>query len=215
MPRSIFCKKIIVCEGATEVGICRAMDKWRRKKGKPQMSFKDCAYVDGTGDTIVQRVDEISKSGLKTALLCDSDKPKINEKKSDWKENGISIFDCDDTLCLETQIFRDLPWEAIQELIDYVVKSHNKKEEDFKTSLKSKYANSSSFPENWKNSDTQEMREALAKASLVNNHNNKPWFKVLHHGEMLGNIIFKHFDDIDKDAHIKITLTELSNWIDI
>ncbi|MBW2741665.1 MAG: ATP-binding protein, partial [Deltaproteobacteria bacterium] len=72
-PEAFFAKKVIICEGATEIGICRAMDKWRRTTEKSQMSFKDCAYVDGTGNTIVQRVDEINAVGLKTALFCDSD----------------------------------------------------------------------------------------------------------------------------------------------
>jgi putative ATP-dependent endonuclease of the OLD family len=77
-PEAFFAKKVIVCEGATEVGICRAMDVWRRTSSKSQMSFKDCAYVDGTGNTIVQRVDEISAVGLNTALFCDSDLVIIN-----------------------------------------------------------------------------------------------------------------------------------------
>ena len=213
-PEAFFAKKVIICEGATEVGICRAMDKWRKQNFKEQMSFRDCAYVDGTGDTIVQRVNEINEAGLKTALFCDSDLETINEHKHQWEEVGVSIFDCEDTLCLEMQVFQDLPWAAIQDLADYVVNSHNKDEDNFKTSLKSKYTNMYPFPESWRNSDTPEMREALAKASLVKTNNNKPWFKALHHGEMLGNIIFKHFDDMRESARIKTTLANLSEWID-
>ena len=53
-PEAFFAKKVIVCEGATEVGICRSLDKWRKQNSKEQMSFKDCAYVDGTGSTIIK-----------------------------------------------------------------------------------------------------------------------------------------------------------------
>ena len=212
-PEAFFAKKVIICEGATEIGICRAMDKWRRTNGYPQMSFKDCAYVDGTGNTLAQRVSEINDAGIKTALFCDSDVTKINEKKSQWKTNGVSIFDCEDTFCLEQQIFKDLPWVAITKLIDYVVSNHKRgSTEAVKSSISTKYSSSSNtFPDNWINTDTLEMRNAMASASVVKE---KEWFKALHHGEFLGDTIFDHIDTLDQNSHLRKMFTELSNWID-
>ena len=214
-PEAFFAKKVIICEGATEVGICRAMDKWRRSKDKKRMSFRDCAYIDGTGDTIVQRVDEINRAGLKTALFCDSDKPIINDKKDGWQTVGVSIFDCDNDLCLEEQVFKDLPWIAIQELFNYVIKSHYKNEEAFQESLSAKYVSSTStpFPDIWRNSDTTEMKNALAEASK-GSRDREAWFKKLHHGETTGDIIFNHFDEIDSTSKLKCSLSALSDWID-
>jgi putative ATP-dependent endonuclease of the OLD family len=77
-PEAFFAQKVIICEGATEVGVCRALDKWRKRNSKQQMSFKDCAYIDGTGNTIVERVNEIKGVGIKTALFCDSDLEVVN-----------------------------------------------------------------------------------------------------------------------------------------
>lgn len=211
-PEAFFAKKVIICEGATEIGICRAMDKWRRTNDKPQMSFKDCAYVDGTGNTIVQRVNEINDVGIKTALFCDSDLPVINSEKDQWRAGGVFVFDCEDTLYFEQQVFKDLPWVAIKKLIDYVVKNHKHGSlEAVKSSISAKYPSGNTFPDDWENANTQEMRETIASASVVKE---KEWFKAIHHGEALGDIIFAHFDDLDVNSKLKRILTGLSDWVD-
>ena len=211
-PEAFFAKKVIVCEGATEIGICRAMDKWRKQNSIPQMSFKDCAYVDGGGSNIIQRIPEIKReSALMVSAFCDSDCKKINEEKPQWKKDGVTIFDCDDGFCIEKQVFQDLPWSAIKELIDYVIRTHkNGYEEYLKQSIQSKYPPRKNFPDDWKTTDNAEIREALTLASTAKDNR---WFKAIHHGEALGNIIFSHFDDIDESSRLKTILTGLSAWI--
>lgn len=207
-PEAFFAKKVIVCEGATEVGICRSMDKWRKQNSKEQMSFKDCAYVDGTGNTIVQRVEEINEAGLKTALFCDSDLTKINEKKSQWEVDGISIFDCDDMLCLEQQVFQDLSWDGVKSLLQY---AKDKNSASFATA----FADYISSPlEEW--ADTEDLRNKIISIfkTKSNGSSGKKWFKAIHHGEALGDIVFRHFHEIDKNTRLKSILTDLSNWID-
>jgi AAA15 family ATPase/GTPase len=206
-PEAFFSKKVIICEGATEIGICRAIDKWRVYNSHSPMSLLDCAYVDGTGSTIVQRVKEIHESGLKTGLFCDSDLPTINDKKSKWQQDGIRVFDCDDGLCLEQQIFKDMPWDGVKSLLEYA-KSNNSDSFD------------GTFPEhknieidNWK--DSKELRETIiSKFKSNGGESGKNWFKQLHHGEMVGEIIFKHIDSICDDSCLRKTLSGLSNWID-
>jgi hypothetical protein len=211
-PEAFFSKKVIICEGATEVGICRAMDKWRRTIGKPQMAFRDCSYVDGTGDTIVQRVKEIKAVGIDTALFCDSDKDIINDRKVEWIESGVSIFDCENEFCMERQLFNDLPWATIQELLQYVLKHHkNGNLSALKTTISSKYPKKIKFPDDWQNLDTTDMRIAIAEASVVKK---KEWFKAIHHGEALGDIVFNGFDKIEKHKFTKLTFSNLSKWID-
>jgi len=210
-PEAFFAQKVIVCEGATEVGICRALDSWRKLNNKPSMSFQNCAYVDGKGNTLIDRVDTINEVGILMAVLCDSDCSEVNDLKSGWTNNGVTIFDCESDLCFERQVFRDLPWAAILESVDYVIKVHKKTEESLVDSLKSKFPDKNRFPKNWKISDTPEMRETLAKASIVRE---KEWFKSIHHGEALGNIIFKFFNDIRPTTRLCQILTTLSNWVD-
>jgi putative ATP-dependent endonuclease of OLD family len=208
-PEAFFSKKVIVCEGATEVGICRAMDKWRRTRDMPQMAFKDCSYVDGTGSTIVQRVEEINGAGLKTALFCDSDLKTINEKKEAWINGGISVFDCDDELCIEQQVFKDIPWNGLKELLQYA-------ESENTNSFYSVFSGLKNTPiEKWIDETTTRAKIISEFKPKKNNESaGKNWFKALHHGEVLGGILFKYFDDFDRESGIKKILEGLLSWID-
>ena len=47
-----------------------------------------------------------------------------------------------------------------------------------------------------------------------NGSSGKKWFKAIHHGEALGEIVFKQFDEIEDGTHLKTILTGLSDWID-
>ena len=207
-PEAFFAKKVIVCEGATEIGICRALDKWRRSKTHPQMSFKDCAYIDGTGSTIEQRVNEINKVGIKTALFCDSDRREINEKKEQWKNEGVAIFDCDDMLCLEQQVFKDLVWDGVKCLLQYA-KDNNS------DSFAAAFAENISIPvEEW--ADTVSLRKKIISEFETKNDGSsgKKWFKAIHHGEALGDIVFRHIDEMEESIRLKSILTDLSDWSD-
>lgn len=210
-PEAFFAKKVIVCEGATEIGICRALDKWRNAQSKGQMSFKDCAYVDGTGNTLIERVQNIRGAGLKTALFCDSDDTNVNSKKTDLINAGTSIFDCENTNNIEAQVFANLPWAGIKDLISYaLIKHYNSDPSAIKSSIQSKYTNGT-VPDNWQENESVELRQALAAAATVKD---KEWFKRIDHGEEFGNIIFKHLDQMEPTAHLRTVLTNLSNWID-
>ena len=211
-PEAFFAKKVIICEGATEVGICRALDSWRLANQKASMTFLDCAYVDGTGNSLTSRTSEIHEVGIETAVLCDSDDENINATKAEWAKKGIEFFDCDAQLCIEKQVFNDLPWEAITELIEYVLTTQKKGDETaLKSSISAKCPPAVPLKDNWRDDDILEVRKALAEASIVKN---KEWFKSVGHGEKLGDTIFKYIDKIDDDTKLKNSLLGLSCWID-
>jgi len=211
-PEAFFAKKIIVCEGATEVGIMGALDKYRKQIGKEQMSFQDCAYIDGGGNTFTERAEKIKQANLQTAIFCDSDNQTINQKKADLRAIEINLFDCDEEKCIEAQVFQDLPWDAVNELIGYAltVRKNNDKTA-LGASIKANYPPGTQFSENWLEEDTPELRNALAKASVKGD---KAWFKRIDHGEFLGRIIFKYFDQIEEQRVLKRNLDGLINWID-
>jgi putative ATP-dependent endonuclease of OLD family len=223
-PEAFFAKKIIVCEGATEVGICRAFDQYRQLvEKKPPLSFIDCAYVDGSGSELDSRAVQLNEANFSVAILCDSDHIGLNSKKADLIKKGISIFDCEINNDIETQIFLDLPWLGIKGLIGYVVKANGWNEQTIKSKVQKHYE--AEFPENWldQESDTKEMRIAIAYASTnkltdedkknKKNKNKPDWFKRMDHGENLGRIIFDYMPELN----LKVTgniFNGLSSWVD-
>lgn len=213
-PEAFFAKKIIMCEGATEVGICRAMDMWRVKNNKEPISFRDSAYVDGTGSTLIERAREIHLAGIKTALFCDSDDKPINENKPALGAIGIQIFDCEIGNCIEEQAFSDLPWNAVQKLINYALKNHyNGNHDSMLESINAKYAKHLPSLLDFKD-DSHELRKALTDASVSSTKTRREWFKSVHDGEELGNIIFEYIQHMDATRGLRKTIEDLSDWID-
>ena len=203
-PEAVYAKKVIVCEGKTEIGICRALDDFRISKGKTNLSALDVVYTGGGGNNLSERALELKKLGLDICVLCDSDEKNLNDNKKDMKVEGIKIFDWDENNSIEQQVFNDLPWDAIKELIAY--QESKPSEESVKDSVNSKAEQKLS--KDWKEDDTPEIRRALGEAAKGSR-----WFKRIDHGEFLGSVIFKYFDKI-KDKTLGKKLQELSGWID-
>ena len=216
-PEAFFAKKVIVCEGATEVGICRALDKYRKNNGKSLMSFVDCAYVDGAGSEFVNRALQINEAEISVVAFCDSDDTGINDHKSRMRDSGVSIVDCEEGNSIEDQSFFDLPWAQVLELVDYAVKAHSKTKAVVEDEILRNYSEDS-LPESWRDNETLELRKAIASASQQKHKERedkrKSWFKRIDHGEVLGGVIFNCMETMDDTKALKMMFTNLSNWID-
>jgi len=200
-PEAAYAKKVIVCEGKTEIGICRAMDVHRSNN----FAAKDVVYTSGEGDSFTERALKLKELSLNVCVFCDSDKDsELSPSKVDLKDKKINIFDCESGKAIEDQVFKDLPWDAIKELIIYEEKKSS--DDAVKNSVNSKC--SESLSNNWQETDTPEKRTALAETAK-----NKRWFKRIDHGEFLGSVIFKYLDEI-KNKPLGKQLDELSKWID-
>jgi putative ATP-dependent endonuclease of OLD family len=216
-PEAFFANKVIVCEGATEVGICRALDRYRKRQDKSLMSFEDCAYIDGTGSEFVNRTIQIAKTGINVTALCDSDDTGINGKKNEMLKAEVVIVDCEEGHSIEDQLFLDLPWNQVLELVDYAAKSHSKTCAVIENEIVKNYFEVN-LPDSWRDNETPRLRQAIAAASQQKHkekkEKRKSWFKRIDHGEFLGEVIFKCFDTMDDAKHLKLMLTNLSSWID-
>jgi len=59
-PEAGYARRVIVCEGKTEIGICRALDAYRKNKNMECMSTKDCVYTCGGGHSFSDRAIKLS-----------------------------------------------------------------------------------------------------------------------------------------------------------
>ena len=206
-PEAEYAKKVIMCEGKTELGICRALDVYRKKNGKEYMCFMDCIYSLGEGHSFTLRAKKLKELGLDICVFCDSDKDsELKPTKDEVEELGIKVFDCDNGNAIEDQVFTDLPWCGIKELLDYVIKEKGVEESRIVDSLKFHYKGT--LPGDWKCSDTAEMRRAIAKSSKT-----QEWFKRMDAGEYFGLVILKYIDQIG-DSKIISQIKNISSWID-
>lgn len=205
-PEAFFSDRILVCEGPTEIGICRGLNNFRMNNGEDNISLLGVRFANGNGSSQVEYAQGFLKAGFKVCLFCDSDDQNINKLKEGLKTQGITIVDCAASKSIEAHIFEDLPWKALRELIEYRISE--KDEESVKQSIASKYIGQ--IPLDWKNSDSPIMRDALYNSSISKKNE---WFKRTDHGEFVGNVICNYLDEI-KDEKLGHQIQELSKWID-
>lgn len=205
-PDAFFSKKVLICEGATEFGICLSLNEYRINQQHNSASINGVVFVNGTGATQIQYAKDFNKANYDVCLFCDSDVQDINQQKESMRSLGIKIVDCDDNSCIESQIFKDLPWDGIKELISYKV--DEKGEDSLLSSINSK--STQKLNPNWKDKDDIDIRNSLFEASIVKKNE---WFKSIEHGKFLGEVICKYLSQMI-NKKLKNQIEELCLWID-
>lgn len=102
---AFFAKKVIVCEGKTEVGICRAIDNYLKANNEHVMSYYGCIAIEGSGSEFAKRSNTIKNLGFETLVFCDSDRA-CSPSKEDLNNAGVIICDCEESNSIETQVFK-------------------------------------------------------------------------------------------------------------
>ncbi|MBB6503003.1 ATP-dependent nuclease [Pedobacter cryoconitis] len=205
-PEAFFAERIIVCEGPTEVGFCRAINKSRINQGKDNITLKGIRLANGMGANQINYAMGFNSAGYDVCMFCDSDAQSINEKKAMLRAENINIIDTDQDKSIEAQIFSDLNWAGIEELINYRLTF--KDVNHIRTQVAKYYPND--FVEDTLTKDTIEVREALSKAST---EKEKDWFKRTDHGEFLGEVCCRHLESL-KEKKLFLQIDELNKWID-
>lgn len=206
-PEAFFANKVLVCEGATEVGLVRGINNYRVDNDKENVSVLGVHYADGGGSTQIERAKAFINLGYNVCLFCDSDVETINTQKNNLESLGINIIDCDNNFCTEHQIFNDLPWESIIEILDNI---RDIDEQSINDSIKSKYQKFGNLPIDWKEKGEQieNLRWAIGESAKKNS-----WFKRIDYGEYLGYVCTNSLDKI-QGTTLEKQFTQLSKWID-
>lgn len=211
-PEAFFCESVLVCEGATEIGVCRALNQYRISTEKPNAALVGVRFADGCGDEMIEYAKAFKMAGYRTCLYCDSDKVDANIKKTEVKALGITLIDCDEGLSFENQLFKDLVWEGVKELLIYRINELDEQGvndcvQAVKNSVQAKCT--SRLSEDWIEEDSIELRTAIGNAA----GGPKGWFKRVDHGEFAGGIFLKSESMLSSSTFGQIFLN-LSKWID-
>jgi len=207
-PEAFFSRKVIICEGATEIGFCRGLNDYRIFEGKENAAFLGVRFADGTGANMIEYAKSFKASDFEVCLFCDSDVVAINDKKQTLIELGIKIIDCELNNSTEQQVFNDLPWDAVVELIAY------QKDKDIFENTKSsigdqyKKTHGSILPDNWDSVEVTGIRGILGLTAKKNN-----WFKRIDYGEFMGELCCKNISLMGNNR-LKNQVHGLSKWID-
>lgn len=113
--------KIIVCEGATEVGLCRALDQyWQKSCNLEPMSFVGATTLNAGGGSSVKPIAIAARRlGYDVAAIVDSDSDSnfCQADQADLQRMGITVLYWEGGYAIEQFFMRWLPWPAVRDSV--------------------------------------------------------------------------------------------------
>lgn len=183
-------KKVVVCEGATEVGFLRGYDDHQVGKGKDPFSYHGVSLLNAGGASKIKALAEAFKLlGYDVCVVADGDAEKqfspVHE--AELKGKGISVHVWTGKLSLEQRAFQDLPWISV---IASVKLAQTIPSLTVYDNVRSKYQRP--LDEDFaKWGDSPELRLAIGNAAM-----NSGWFKDIARGDLWVQAISPAFDDV-------------------
>ena len=116
-PEVLLAASVVVCEGASEVGLLRGLDQYRGSQGHPSMTARGTAVIDGTGSPLFGRAQAFRSLGYRTVVVRDSDVDPTPELEAAFKASGGTVIAWRDRRALEDELFVSLSDTAIHQLI--------------------------------------------------------------------------------------------------
>jgi hypothetical protein len=204
--------KIVVCEGATEVGFLRGLDDhWVADEHRNSFAYQGVALFDANGASTIREIAENLKAlGYDVAVLADSDAPAhfSDADMEALRANGIIVTKWNDGLSIEERVFADLPWAAVMASFDVARRIWNNNAR-LVDQVQSKFGQGFNRDfEAWE--DSLALRTALGKAA-----NASKWFKQQGRAHEWVSAISGHLrDDAIRESDLVRQLTSLRGWID-
>ena len=212
---ALLAKKIIVCEGKTELGICRALDRnWANEKDGKSFAHLGIVPVDGNGTYAPKHALHLRNLGYDVCYFADGDREDLNPNNETLSKSGVKVILWSENFCTEQRFCHDLIWEALQLFVNLAIEIKGEQIILPATAakLKCKPAQLTHSIDDWlKAGFTQvDIRDSLSLAAR-NDSEGGNWFKRIDSGELLGSLVYSYLDKIKgTDTQVKIEL--LKEW---
>jgi len=195
-------RKVVVCEGRTELGLCRGLDAQWAESG-PSFGFLGVALADGGGTEAASVTQTFAYLGYDVALLGDSDVP-LNPSVDELKHAGAKVFLWEGGVSLEQRMALDLPWEGVVALVQLAMEEHGcaSVRDSVRSALDSEPL--PDHPSSW--ADAPKLRKAIGWTAKK-----KGWFKRVDLAERLAEIAVQHWEAI-RDTPLYRHLEDLRVW---
>jgi predicted ATPase len=217
-PESLLAKRLIVCEGKTEVGIIRALNDYLMRTKGFHLAHKGVCPVNGAGgNRAIKLARHLHTCGYDVCVFMDSDVKADNDDKASLKKVGISIFDWQEGYSIEEQIFSDVDVTIAEELLAIVVDENNIEEKRKK--LNCAYEVCNSVDGRLKLKDGLESEQKKYIGTVAKNvksgksTNETSWYKRIDHGETIGMVLFNSYGAIGETTKLKTTLKAITEWV--
>ncbi|OAN53514.1 ATP-dependent nuclease [Sphingobium sp. TCM1] len=120
-PDALLARSVLVCEGASEVGLIRGLDLYRQATNRPSLTALGVALVDGGGDTTFARATAFQQMGYRTAVLRDNDIAVHGNLEAGFLQAGGQVFKWTDGHALEDELFVSLSIGGVKLLLERAI----------------------------------------------------------------------------------------------
>lgn len=126
-PEAFLASSVIVCEGASEIGLLRGLDLYLVEQGGVSLAAQGVAMVDcggGEPDRPYDRAAAFQSLGYRVMVVRDDDKRPTAAVEQAFKQNGGTVMAYREGRALEDELFGSLTPAACQKLITYAHELH-------------------------------------------------------------------------------------------
>lgn len=200
--------RILVCEGATEVGFARSIMDWsERLENGSHAPVAATADAGGT-QKIVGYANDFAHLKYDTAVFCDNDDPSL--KISDLSRNS-SLFQTERGLSIETQVAKDLSIQGLKEFAEFGLETIERGALNDKLRSKGCHEGDldsllSDGPEDDGDPSVQRLRFALG---TIAQKDGRDWFKYIDGGAYLGEIALT---EVKEGTWLCSMIEDISRW---
>ncbi len=201
-------RKVVVCEGATEVGFLRGMDNlWSAAKRLP-FSYLGVFPLDAHGASKIKGL----ATGFNTLhydvmVLADGDAQDqfSDQDAADLNAKGVSVVIWTDSLSIEQRAMIDLPWMQVLASVKLAKQLGFPVYDQVRSKLN---AHLDDEIDRWQESD--DLRKAVGAAAKSSS-----WFKNITYGEQWAQIIFTAIKDFTfQQRDFAANLSKFRAWAD-
>ncbi len=226
-PDSFLCKRIIVCEGKTEIGLLRSLDEVLfDKTGTRFAHFGVGMALGGGGNKFFNLARLLKTCGYDCCILMDSDIDNEEAEKDEMEKLGIKVFSWDKGNAIEEQIFQDATIQCAEQLIAYAVEL--KGIQSVEALLNNEF---SGEPKEYKvdngaivlcGNDKGEVSKdflrrigkvAKGKFNKKKNDYEGCWFKRIDRGQEIGRILFSSKEQIYAGSTFRKIMSGMLKWV--
>jgi hypothetical protein len=214
LPSSFLAQKVLVCEGATEVGLCRRLaEHWRHEHQDLPVEHFGVEIADGGGSNAPNAAVALADLKYEVAYLGDSDEAKQSDIEK-MQTSRIKVVLWTGKLCTEERIALDLIDKGFEELLRLACAARGCDSIAAvvaKALSVAKPADPSQLT-SWlaQGVRTADLRTAFGTGAKGTDER-KGWFKSIDGGRALGEILVRNLDDM-KDSCLWANLKEIENW---
>jgi putative ATP-dependent endonuclease of the OLD family len=206
-PEAFLAKKVILCEGASEVGLVRGLDMYWSENGGISLLADGAIAVAWGGshpEKGFNRGMALMKLGYQVHVLVDSDKPIDQKVLQDYKKAGGQYVQWETGRATEHELFMSLDDEGVGLLIKRAIEINGRE------SITDQIAHHSKNATTLTNVETEEITDGFQEGTrkLLGDAAHKGgWFKTHGQGcyeELTRDIVAPRFDKMQQDFIKKI-----------